>query len=94
MGRWSRGRNLLELRFPWGAGNQFKSIPDWESLAVMGAVPFNGSVGSSLENSSTETTSDCHECELVREAGNLRPWKSIEELKLATLKFNYQVSVL
>ena len=85
MARWSRGKHLPGLRCHSDAGSQFTSIRSGERLAEIGAVPSIGSVGDSFDNALAETVNGYYKAELVRGPEHPGPWKTIEELELATL---------
>ena len=87
MVRWSRGKKLPGLRCHSDAGSQFTSIRYGERLAEIGAVPSIGTVGDSFDNALAETVNGYDTAELVRGPDHPRPWKSIEELELATLSW-------
>ena len=87
MARWSRGTHLDGLRCHSDAGSQFTSLRYGERLAEIGAVPSIGTVGDSFDNALAETTNGYYKAELIR--GPIReelgPWKSVEDVELATL---------
>lgn len=85
MARWSRGKHLPGLRCHSDAGSQFTSIRYGERLAEIGAVPSIGTVGDSFDNALAETVNGYYKAELVRGPEHPGPWKSVEELELATL---------
>ena len=85
MARWSRGKKLPGLRCHSDAGSQFTSIRYGERLAEIGAVPSIGTVGDSFDNALAETVNGYYKAEIVRGPEPHGPWKSIEELELATL---------
>jgi putative transposase len=85
MARWSRGKHLPGLRCHGDAGSQFTSIRYGERLAEIGAVPSIGTVGDSFDNALAETVNGYCKVELVRGPENPGPWKTVEELELATL---------
>jgi transposase InsO family protein len=85
MARWSRGKKLPGLRCHSDAGSQFTSIRYGERLAEIGAVPSIGTVGDSFDNALAETVNGYYKAELVRGPDHPGPWKTIEELELATL---------
>ena len=64
---------------------QFTSICYGERLAEIGAVPSIGSIGDSFDNALAETVNGYYKAELVRGPEHPGPWKTIEELELATL---------
>ena len=64
---------------------QFTSIRYGERLAEIGAVPSIGTVGDSFDNALAETVNGYYKAELVRGPDHPGPWKSVEELELATL---------
>jgi transposase InsO family protein len=85
MARWSRGKHLPGLRCPSDAGSQFTSIRNGERLAEIGAVLSIGTVGDSFDNALAETVNGYCKSELVRGPEHPGPWKTIEDLELATL---------
>jgi putative transposase len=85
MARWSRGARLEGLRCHSDAGSQFTSLRWGERLAEIGAVPSIGSVGDSFDNALAETVNGYYKAELVRGPTRPGPWKTIEDLELATL---------
>ena len=85
MARWSRGKKLPGLRCHSDAGSQFRSIRYGERLAEIGAVPCIGTVGDPFDNALAETVNGDYKAELVRGPDHPGPWKTIEELELATL---------
>jgi putative transposase len=84
MARWSRGTQLEGLVAHSDAGSQFTSIRYGERLAELGAVPSIGSIGDSFDNALAETVNGLYKTELIRGPGQ-GPWKTIEEVELATL---------
>lgn len=85
MARWSRGRHLPDLRCHSDAGSQFTSIRYGERLAEIGATPSIGTVGDSYDNALAETVNGYYKAELVRGLAKPGPWKTIDDLELATL---------
>lgn len=85
MTRWSRGKHLPELRCHSDAGSQFTSIRYSERLDEIGATPSIGSVGDSYDNALAETVNGYYKAELVRGPGKKGPWRTIDDLELATL---------
>ena len=85
MARWSRGRKLPDLRCHSDAGAQFTSIRYGERLAEIGATPSIGTVGDSYDNALAETVNGYYKAELVRGPAKNGPWKTIDDLELATL---------
>jgi len=65
-------------------GSQYVSIAYTERLNEAGINPSVGSVGDSYDNALAETINGLYKTELVY---NLGPWRSIEQLELATLKW-------
>ena len=64
---------------------QFTSIRYGERLAEIGAVASIGTVGDSYDNALAETVNGYYKAELVRGPAHSGPWKTIEQLELATL---------
>jgi transposase InsO family protein len=85
MARWNRGLHHLDLRCHSDAGSQFTSIRYGERLAEIGAVPSIGTVGDSFDNALAETVNGYYKAELIRGPARRGPWKTIEEVELATL---------
>ena len=85
MARWSRGRHHEDLRCHSDAGSQFTSIRYGERLAEIGATPSIGTVGDSYDNALAETVNGYYKTELVRGPARSGPWKTVEDLELATL---------
>ena len=85
MARWSRGTRLEGLRCHSDAGSQFTSLRYGERLAEIGAVPSIGTVGDSYDNALAETVNGYYKAELVRGPTRPGPWKTVEDLELATL---------
>lgn len=87
MARWSRGTTLEGLRCHSDAGSQFTSLRWGERLAEIGAVPSIGSVGDSFDNALAETVNGYYKAELVRGPTRPGPWKTVEDVELATLSW-------
>ena len=85
MARWSRGITLPGLRCHSDAGSQFTSVRYGERLAEIGAVPSIGTVGDSYDNALAETVNGLYKTELVYGPARGGPWKTVEDLELATL---------
>ena len=67
------------------AGSQFISIRYGECLAEIGTAPSIGTVGASFDNALVETVNGHYKVELVRGTDQPGPWKTVDELELATL---------
>ena len=85
MARWARGNTLPGLRCHSDAGSQFTSIRYGERLAEIGAVPSIGTVGDSFDNALAETVNGYYKSELIYGPARTGPWKTIEDVELATL---------
>jgi putative transposase len=85
MARWSRGTILTGLRCHSDAGSQFTSIRYGERLAEIGAIPSIGTVGDSYDNALAETVNGYYKAELIRGPARPGPWKTVEDVELATL---------
>ena len=87
MARWSRGTQLAGLRCHSDAGSLggFTSLRYGERLAEIGAVPSIGSVGDSYAGALAETVNGYDKAELIRGPAHQGPWKSVEDVELATL---------
>ena len=76
---------LHGLRCHCDAGSQFTSIRYGERLAEIGAVPSIGTIGDSYDNALAETVNGYYKAELIRGPARTRPWKTVEDVELATL---------
>jgi transposase InsO family protein len=85
MARWNRGLRHQGLRCHSDAGSQFTSIRYGERLAEIGATPSIGTVGDSYDNALAETVNGYYKAELIRGPARTGPWKTVEEVELATL---------
>ncbi|KQY76455.1 integrase [Microbacterium sp. Root1433D1] len=85
MARWTRGTHHDDLRCHSDAGSQFTSIRYGERLAEIGATPSIGTVGDSYGNALAETVNGYYKTELVRGPARPGPWRTVEDLELATL---------
>ena len=85
MARWGRGTQHADLRCHSDAGSQFTSIRYGERLAEIGATPSIGTVGDSYDNALAETVNGYYKTELVRGPARSGPWRTVEDLELATL---------
>lgn len=85
MARWNRGHHHQDLRCHSDAGSQFTSIRYGERLAEIGATPSIGTVGDSFDNALAETVNGYYKTELIRGPARTGPWKTVEEVELATL---------
>jgi putative transposase len=85
MARHARGAHLEGLTCHSDAGSQFTAVRYGERLAELGAVPSIGSVGDSYDNALAETLNGLYKTELIRGPAHPRPWRSVEEVELATL---------
>ena len=56
-----------------------------ERLAEIGAVPSIGTVGDSYDNALAETVNGYYKAELIYGPAQTGPWKTVEEVELATL---------
>jgi hypothetical protein len=74
-----------DLRCHSDAGSQFTSIRYGERLAEIGATPSIGTVGDSFDNALAETVNGYYKAELIRGPARTGPWKTVEEVELATL---------
>lgn len=89
MARWSRGNTLPGLRCHSDAGSQFTSIRYGERLAEIGAVPSIGTIGDSYDNALAETVNGYYKAELIYGPARTGPWKTVEDVELATLGWVY-----
>jgi putative transposase len=87
MARWSRGNLLPGLTCHSDAGSQFTSIRYGERLAEIGAAPSIGSIGDSFDNALAETVNGYYKSELIYGPARTGPWKSVEDVELATLSW-------
>ncbi|MBP1325849.1 transposase InsO family protein [Leucobacter exalbidus] len=58
---------------------------EYSRLAEIGATPSIGTVGDSYDNALAETVNGYYKVELVRGPVKNGPWRTIDDLKLATL---------
>ncbi len=56
-----------------------------ERLAEIGAVPSIGSIGDSFDNALADTVNGYYKAELVYVPAPTGPWKTVEDVELATL---------
>lgn len=89
MARWSRGNLLPGLTCHSDAGSQFTSVRYGERLAEIGAVPSIGSIGDSFDNALAETVNGYYKAELIYGPARRGPWKTVEDVELATLGWVY-----
>ena len=89
MARWSRGNTLPGLTCHSDAGSQFTSIRYGERLAEIGAVPSIGTIGDSFDNALAETVNGYYKAELTYGPARTGPWKTVEDVELATLSWVY-----
>lgn len=89
MARWSRGNTLPGLTCHSDAGSQFTSVRYGERLAEIGAVPSIGSIGDSFDNALAQTVKGYYKAELIYGPARSGPWKTVEDVKLATLGWVY-----
>lgn len=89
MARWSRGNTLPHLVCHSDAGSQFTSIRYGERLAEIGATPSIGTVGDSFDNALAETVNGYYKAELIYGPARTGPWKTVEDVELATLSWVY-----
>ena len=54
-------------------------------MSELGAVPSIGSVGDSFDNAMAESVNGYYKTELIRGPAHRGPWKSIQDVELATL---------
>lgn len=87
MARWSRGNTLPGLTCHSDAGSQFTSIRYGERLAEIGAAPSIGSIGDSYDLA--ETVNGYYKAELIYGPARTGPWKTVEDVELATLGWVY-----
>jgi len=85
MARHARGARLDGLITHSDAGSQFTAVRYGERLAELGAVPSIGSVGDSYDNALAETVNGIYKTELIRGPAHPGPWRSVEDVELATL---------
>ncbi|MGE0778644.1 IS3 family transposase [Mycolicibacterium sp.] len=89
MARWSRGTTLRDLVCHSDAGSQFTSLRYGERLAEIGAVPSIGTVGDSFDNALAEAVNGYYKAELIYGPARSGPWKTVEDVELATLSWVY-----
>jgi putative transposase len=64
---------------------QYTSIRYSQRLAEAGARPSIGSIGDSYDNALAETVIGYYKAELIRGPTRTGPWKTVEDVELATL---------
>ena len=64
---------------------QFTSLRYGERLAEIGATPSIGTVADSYDNAPAETVNGYYKAELIRGPARATPWKTVEDVELATL---------
>ena len=64
---------------------QYTAIHYAERLADVGAIASIGTVGDSYDNALAETVNGYYKTELVRGPARPGPWRTVEDLELATL---------
>ena len=82
---WSTRETTPESIIHADHGAQFTSIRYGERLAEIGAVASIGTVGDSYDNALAETVNGYYKAELIRGPARKGPWKTVEEVELATL---------
>ncbi len=87
MARWSHEQTLPGLRCHSDADAQFTSIRYSERPAEIGAAPSIGAVGDSFDNALAETVNGYYKSELIYGPARNGPWKSVEDVELATLSW-------
>ena len=85
MARWSRGTTLTGLRCHSDAGSQFTSVRYGERLAEIGAAALDRHRRDSFDNALAETVNGYYKAELIRGPTRTGPWKTVEDVELATL---------
>lgn len=85
---WTRQRegifDLKDVVHHSDRGSQYTSIRFTERLAEAGIQPSVGAVGSSYDNALAETINGLYKTEVI---GLGKPWRSIEEVELATAEW-------
>ena len=85
MARWSRGLvtpGYAATPTPARSSPAFATASGWRRI---GAVPSIGTVGDSYDNALAETVNGYYKAELIRGPARTGPWKTIDEVELATL---------
>ena len=85
---WTRQRegvlDLKDVVHHTDRGSQYTSIRFTERLAEAGIQPSVGAVGSSYDNALAETINGLYKTELIKPR---KPWRTIEEVELATAEW-------
>lgn len=89
MARWSRGNTSPGVTCHSDAGSHSTSIHYGERLAETGAALSIGSIDDSYDNALAETVNDYFKAELIYGPARTAPWKTIENVELATLGWVY-----
>ncbi len=83
MAIWARNDRLDDLVHHSDRGSQYTAIRYTERLVDAGARCSVGTTGDSYDNALAESIIGLYKTELVRRRG---PWKTIDELEIATLE--------
>ncbi|GAA4293697.1 hypothetical protein GCM10023161_42280 [Mycobacterium paraffinicum] len=70
-------------------GSQFTCGRYGERLAEIGTVPSISSIGDSSDNALAETANGYYKAERIYGPAHSGPWKTVEEVELATLRWVY-----
>ena len=70
-------------------GVQYVSLAYTDTLAEHGVAPSVGTVGDSYDNALAETVNGLYKAELIYGPARTGPWKTIEDVELATLGWVY-----
>lgn len=81
---WARQPEREALIHHSDRGSQYVSIRYTERLAEAGIEPSVGTTGDSYDNALAETINGLYKAEVIHRLG---PWKSLESVELATLKW-------
>ena len=90
---WTRGRHgvadLGGVIHHTDAGSQYTAVRFCERLAEAGISASVGSVGDSFDNALAETVNGYYKAELIYGPARTGPWKTVEDVELATLGWVY-----
>ncbi|QIM17044.1 IS3 family transposase [Leucobacter insecticola] len=84
MAAWQLGGDLNGVIHHADHGSNYTAMVYTDRIVELGALPSTGTVGDSFDNAMAEAVNNLYKTELIRQQ---RPWKSVEQVELATLKW-------
>jgi transposase InsO family protein len=82
MAAWNAGGRLDSLIHHADHGSNYTAMVYTDRIVELGAVPSTGTVGDSFDNAMAEAVNNLYKTELIRQRG---PWRTVEQVELATL---------